>query len=474
MVRGNESQSSRFPKGAASIVILTTAGAVGFLALGISGQSPLAFAIPGACGIGALGVVLAARRLSQGDQGPVGEADRAGAGVVDVNSQFKAMLDGLPEPVLLVTGAAKGDLSGQRFLFASAAARQVLPIERAQGPLATALRAPEVLQAVDEALFGQGAGEAAFLLGPGQARQWRARAARLTADEAGTPPLAILTLRDETDAVANARLRADFLANASHELRTPLASLSGFIETLSGHARDDDAARDRFLPIMQAQADRMRRLIENLMSLSSIEQSEHLPPAGEVDLAQAAADVLDALGPQVKNRGVQFNRRLPAPGVAMIVGDRDQVIQVVQNLAENALKYSPKGGMVEIEVTHLPELPTPSQRGSGETTHSLLVPTLTAAPGYFAIGVRDGGPGIARTSLPRLTERFYRVEGQKSGEHAGTGLGLAIVKHIVNRHGGALYVESDFGAGSTFTACFRSVEPFAQPCLDDSLGDQNG
>ncbi|HEY5105743.1 MAG TPA: ATP-binding protein [Caulobacteraceae bacterium] len=462
------------PAGALSIIVAAAAAAIGFLALGMSGQAPLVAGVVGALGIGALGSILLIRRLSGWHMDLAHSAGSIGAIDGEADPPFKAMLDGLPEPVLLVTGAAKGGLSAQKFLFANAAARRVLPIQRNEGPLATAIRSPEVLQAVEEALFGEGVGEAPFPLGLGQARQWRARAASLGAAVDGHPPLAILTLRDETDAIANARLRADFLANASHELRTPLASLSGFIETLSGHARDDPAARERFLPIMQAQADRMRRLIENLMSLSSIEQSEHLPPAGEVDLAQAAADVLDALDPQARIRGVRFERRLPAVGAAMIVGDRDQIVQVVQNLAENALKYSPKGGAVEIEVMGVQELMPASQSASGEMRHPLIVPASTAAGGYFGVGVRDGGPGIARTHLPRLTERFYRVEGQKSGEHAGTGLGLAIVKHIVNRHGGALFVDSALGAGSTFTACFRSLEPERRPVFEVSPEDQNG
>jgi two-component system phosphate regulon sensor histidine kinase PhoR len=463
------------PAGGLSILVLAAAGASAPLLLAVSGHASPTTASALAIALGALGAALFIRRMAKSPS----DLDRSAPGIdavpEGVDPPFAAMLDGLPEPILLITGREMGGLSGQKFLFANAAARRVLPIQRDQGPLATAIRSPDVLRAVDLALFADGVAEASFDLGAGQPRQWRARAAILDTAVEGRPPLAILTLRDETDVLAHARLRADFLANASHELRTPLASLCGFIETLSGHARDDAAARERFLPVMQAQADRMSRLIESLMNLSSIEQSEHTPPGGEVDLAQAVADVLDALEPQTRVRGVRFERSLPPAGEAMIVGDRDQIIQVVQNLAENALKYSPRGGAVELEVAPVADLSAalPLTLGEG-AAHAMLVPPATMSARYLCVGVRDGGPGIAASNLPRLTERFYRVEAQKSGEHSGAGLGLAIVKHIVNRHGGALLVESAPGAGTTFTACFRSLEPGDRAVSPASRQDQNG
>jgi two-component system phosphate regulon sensor histidine kinase PhoR len=459
MAPATEDEPRRLPAGGISILFAAGAGVLMLLFLGLGRQAPMAPAIGGAAGVAVLGVALFVRRLlSSRSAGAVSPAPATPIPLAP-DPPFAAMLDGLPEPVLLVSGGQAGDLAAQRFLFANAAARAVLPILRDQAPLATAIRAPGVLRVVDSALFGERGGEASFQLGGSQLRHWRARAARLGSSADGHPPLAVLTLRDETDALSNARLRADFLANASHELRTPLASLAGFIETLSGHAREDTAARERFLPIMQAQADRMRRLIENLMSLSSIEQSEHVPPSGEVDLALAAIDVLDALEPQARIREVRFERNLPGLGEAVVVGDRDQIVQVVQNLADNALKYSPNGGSVSIELESVSDLSTEFRSTRAEApSHSLLVPAGGGGGRYLAVRVRDAGPGIARTNLPRLTERFYRVEGQKSGEHSGTGLGLAIVKHIVNRHGGALFVESLEGGGSTFTACFPAVE----------------
>ena len=266
------------------------------------------------------------------------------------------------------------------------------------------------------------------------------------------PRLALLTFHDETEIRRSESTRADFLANASHELRTPLASLAGFVETLRGHARDDPAARDKFLAIMQGQAERMRHLIDDLMSLSRIELTEHIRPSGRIDLAATVLDVLDGLSPQAGEREVTFSLDVPPDGSAIAVGDRDQIVQVAQNLIENAIKYTTRGGEVSIAI----ELATDARAAAAprEPSHahlSLLTPDRESGQRYVALRVRDGGGGIARNHLPRLTERFYRVEGQKARERPGTGLGLAIVKHIVNRHRGGMVVESALGAGSTFT-----------------------
>ncbi len=365
------------------------------------------------------------------------------------------MLEVVPDPILLVAGQDPDDLIDRRFVFANAAARDLFRITRESGPLATAVRAPEVLEAVDEALFGKVTGEAAYQPGGAQDRVWRALAQPLTTDGDGGN-LALLFFRDETEVRRAERTRADFLANASHELRTPLASLTGFIETLRGHAREDEAARDKFLAIMQIQAERMRRLIEDLMSLSRIELNEHVPPLGKVDISLATIDVLDALGPIAAERCVSFKSTLPSRGEAVVAGDRDQILQIIQNLLENALKYSPSRGEVTMDVRlNLDAAEAGARRTPGSAYLSLLTPDHAAGLSYVALTVKDSGPGIAREHLPRLTERFYRVEGQKSGgERSGTGLGLAIVKHIMNRHRGGLMVESVEGAGAAFTAYF--------------------
>jgi two-component system phosphate regulon sensor histidine kinase PhoR len=369
------------------------------------------------------------------------------------------MLDRLADPILLIQGGEREDPSGRRFLFANAAARALLRIQRQEGPLTTAIRTPEVLEAVDEALYGGVPSEAVYDVRGVQDRSWRARASPL-ASHAGGPDLALLVLRDDTEVRRAERTRADFLANASHELRTPLASLTGFIETLRGHAREDPEARDRFLAIMHGQAERMRRLIDDLMSLSRIELAEHIPPSGHVDMAAAVIDVLDALGPLAKERCVALRPTLPPLGVAIAAADRDQIVQVIQNLVENAVKYTPKGGEVTVEVLADLSPTTATARVSDVAAHfSILTPDHAAGRRYVAVRVRDFGPGIARNHLPRLTERFYRVEGQKARERPGTGLGLAIVKHIVNRHRGGLIVESAEGAGALFSAYVPMADP---------------
>jgi len=308
-----------------------------------------------------------------------------------------------------------------------------------------------VLEAVDEALFGRIEARSVYEAGGAQDRVWRALA-RPLGDPATGPRLALLTFSDETDAVRGERRRADFLANASHELRTPLASLIGFIETLRGHAKDDPKARDRFLGVMQAEAGRMSRLIDDLMSLSRIELNEHITPLGQVDLTLAITDVVDALTPLVRQAGVALEPSLPPVGAATIVGDRDQIVQVIRNLVDNAIKYSPRDTAVRIVVSaDVSAIEAVTVRDPAASRFSQLDPDRVEGWREILQPVSDSGPGLAREHLPRLSERFYRVEGQKSGEKLGTGLGLAIVKHIVNRHRGGLGVESVPGSGATFS-----------------------
>jgi two-component system phosphate regulon sensor histidine kinase PhoR len=385
-------------------------------------------------------------------------ADLSGAAAAA--GHFAAVLEALEDPVLLVSGDEPDDLVGRRLVYANAAARELFRTSRAAGPLVTAVRDPKVLEVVDEALFGRVAGETAYAAGGVQDRVWKARARPL--DGARGQRLALLTLRDETELLRSERTRADFLANASHELRTPLASLTGFIETLRGHARDDVAARDRFLGIMHDQAERMARLIEDLMSLSRIELNEHIPPSGRADLRLTVRDVIDALEPMAADKAVGFEVQLPpAPALAW-PADRDQIVQVIQNLTENAIKYAPVGASVSVEV--IPNVSADQAmavRRPGAAHLSLLTPDHAADQRYVALRVAGGGPGISREHLPRLTERFYRVEGQRAGDRPGTGLGLAIVKHIVNRHRGGLTVESAPGEGAAFTVYLPTTP---EPC----------
>jgi len=377
----------------------------------------------------------------------------AGPARVAAPLDYAGLVHALPDPILVVSGSDPEDFTDRRYVFANPAARELLRMDHAQGLLVSAIRDPQVLEAVDEALFGEIVAECVYEIAGAQARVLRVHARPMGAGPHGAR-MALLAFRDETELRRVERTRVDFLANASHELRTPLASLSGFIETLRGHARQDEAAREKFLGIMQAQAERMSRLIDDLMSLSRIELNEHIAPDDAVDLALAVIDAIDAASPMARSRQVVLEPRLTPKGTAWITGDRDQIIQVVQNLVDNALKYSPDGGTIRIT---LEAGLTAAQAASGERTEAARLSLLTpdhADETYAVLRVSDEGAGIAREHLPRLTERFYRVEGQKSGERSGTGLGLAIVKHIANRHRGGLMVESAERRGTTFTAYF--------------------
>ena len=378
-----------------------------------------------------------------------GGAVEASADAVD-GDLLDRVFEALDDPVLVVSGGEPDDIAGRRIVMANAAARDLLRIQRQGALLVQVIREPGVLEAVDEALFGGTARTTDYTTGGQRDRRWRAWT-RPLAFGAGAAPgaeLALLILRDETDARRTEMMRVDFLANASHELRTPLASLSGFIETLKGHARDDVVARDRFLDIMSAQADRMGRLVADLLSRSRIELNEHIPPSGRVDLDRAASDVVDAISVLTREKDIAIALD-QGEARASISGDRDEILQVVQNLADNAVKYSSRNGTVEISVrSDLSFDEAWASRMPGATRLPLVTPDRTAGVLYAAVTVRDHGPGMAREHLPRLTERFYRVDSGRSRAMGGTGLGLAIVKHIVERHRGRLDISSVLGKGT--------------------------
>lgn len=331
----------------------------------------------------------------------------------------EAVLAVVPDPVILVD---RSGLVGE----ANAAARELLPVLREGQPLSLALRDPDVLAALEEVLAAGGGGAVAYRPRVPTERSFEVQIAALREGPAAPAEGALLFFRDFTEARRIERMRVDFIANASHELRTPLASLLGFIETLQGPARDDPAARERFLEIMRGQARRMTRLIDDLLSLSRIELRAHVPPDAPVDLGEIARRMIETLAPLAAERGVAVALDTDG-GPHGVLGDRDELLRVAENLIENAVKYGESGGRVEVAVA----------RREGR------VPRVELA-------VRDYGPGIAPEHLPRLTERFYRVDVAASRDKGGTGLGLAIVKHIVARHRGQLTIESDPGRGATF------------------------
>ncbi|MEW6256164.1 MAG: ATP-binding protein [Pseudomonadota bacterium] len=350
-----------------------------------------------------------------------------------VEPAVSAVVAALPEPALLLTPDAD-------ILVANARVALAIGPAKVGDPLSFLVRVPEVLEAVRSSAqdgiprrveFGERIPLDRWLeahIVP--LRLAEAPAAAAPSGDGPKPDTVLLTFRDLTQQRRVEQMRADFVANASHELRTPLASLSGFIETLLGPARNDAAARERFLGIMGAQARRMSRLIDDLLSLSRIELNAHVRPDTQVELGMIVAHVCETLSPLARERGVEITVSRPETPVP-ILGDRDELIRLFENLVENALKYGASGKRIEV--------------------------ALTLADGDAVITVTDFGPGIPAEHLPRLTERFYRVDVVASRDQGGTGLGLAIVKHIVARHRGKLTIESQPGAGATFTTRIETL-----------------
>jgi two-component system phosphate regulon sensor histidine kinase PhoR len=339
-----------------------------------------------------------------------------------VGDSLQAVVAGLPDPVIAL------DRNG-RVLTLNEHARSLTPALRQGEPVSLALRMPELIEAIGRA----------YDTGEEQRVEYSERVPLdrwfetivvpvKRRSNPGRPDLVLMTFHDLTPLRRVEEMRADFVANASHELRTPLAALSGFIETLQGSARDDAKARERFLAIMQEQARRMARLIDDLLSLSRIELNAHRRPDALVDLVPIVRQVVDGLETLARDRGVTVH--VEAARAMTVPGDRDELVRVFENLVENALKYGAPGKRVDVTLA-------PHESAEGEPEAQ--------------VAVRDYGPGIAPEHLPRLTERFYRVDVTESRAQGGTGLGLALVKHILNRHRGRLSIESKLGAGAAFT-----------------------
>src|SRR5712691_2764614 len=346
---------------------------------------------------------------------------------------LEAVLAGLPDPVVALDH--RGDV-----VALNARAGAVAPALRRGEPVSLGLRVPEVLDAIRRARASGSAQRVEFFERVPVDRWYEAIVTPILST--GLAPkggLVLLAFHDLTPLRRVEEMRADFVANASHELRTPLAALSGFIDTLQGPAREDPAARERFLAIMQVQADRMARLIDDLLSLSRIELNAHLRPDKQVDLGAIVRQVADSLQTLARDRDVEV-KAAGTSAPLFVPGDRDELIRVFENLVENALKYAASGKRVDIALS----------RGEGPDGKA-----------EARVAVRDRGPGIAPEHLPRLTERFYRVDVSESRAQGGTGLGLALVKHILNRHGGRLTIESVPGQGATFTAHLPIAEAAA-------------
>lgn len=361
--------------------------------------------------------------------------------IATISQEF---LDQVPDAVIVLDAA-------RQIVAVNRLAHETLGIGPLGRDLALSLRHPDVLSAVAAVLAGSPSVTQEITLPAPVPRTFTLYAGTLTsgvlrgdhsaARQAAKVPRVMLVLRDETQAKRAEQSRADFVANASHELRSPLSALIGFIETLRGPASEDAAARDRFLGIMQAEAHRMARLVEDLMSLTRVEINEHVPPRHRVDLAEVLSAVKETLAVRAEQRQMTLVLNSP-PDLPQVIGETDQLIQVFHNLVENAVKYARTGTEVKISASPIDRLPG----------------TQTAG---VRVSIADHGDGIPTIHLPRLTERFYRADKGRSRRLGGTGLGLAIVKHILNRHRGRLSIESVVGEGSTFTV-FLPAPPRAK------------
>lgn len=352
------------------------------------------------------------------------------------------LLQGIVDPLLLLDPK-------KHVVEANRAARELLGNNIVEQDIALYLRQPKALDAIDRTI-GSGIAEAFELTFPSVTERHFKVSVTLVpndlepdaseAPENGEEPAfyIVVFLQDVTQAKLLERMRVDFVANASHELRTPLSSLLGFIETLRGPAKGDPEAANRFLDIMRNEAQRMVRLIDDLLSLSRIELDRHVRPEGRVRMAELLRSIVRSMEAYASQRDVTVRIENPED-LPIVRGDHDQLIQVFQNLIDNAIKYGRVGGEITISAEPVAHLRN------------------AKAPGVI-IAVADDGEGIAPEHIPRLTERFYRVDTARSRKLGGTGLGLAIVKHIVTRHRGSIEIFSELGKGTVAKVGLPLVE----------------
>ena len=338
------------------------------------------------------------------------------------------VFNALPDPVLALD-------SSRAIFFANKAGKALLGEAIEGEDISMALRQPVVLSLADAALAGKHPKPGEIKISRGTAQIFEIQATPIHGNERIK---ALISIKDNTRIKQADEIRSTFVANVSHELRSPLASLLGFIETLQGAAKDDPEARKKFLSIMENEASRMSRLIDDLLSLSSVEVDEHVQPREPVNLIPLLSDVVNVIQAQAVKKGIKFISDFPEH-LPNIPGDVDQLTQVFQNLLENAMKYGRPESEIQIKII--------INRQLSENSAS-----------HVMVSIRDQGDGIPSKDLSRLTERFYRVDKARSRELGGTGLGLAIVKHIIGRHRGRLEIDSEEGVGSTFTVFLPTFE----------------
>lgn len=365
-------------------------------------------------------ILAAIRRLSRAGN------DKA---EIFVNDAKLSGLDHLPDPVLMLD-------SDRQIVRDNTASRELLGGDLVGRNLAAVLRNPAVLDAVDSLLNGEAdTADVEFDFQVPVVRYFNVRLARVAPSE-NQPIAVVIGLHDITEMKRADQMRSDFVANASHELRTPLSVLLGCIQTLRGSARNDPEAQEEFIGMMEGHAERMARLVDDLLSLSRIEMNEHEVPGDIIEIEEVVTRTIGALAPKAEALGMTLKTDFDETAEKKVQGDEDELHMALQNLIDNALKYGAEGSTVTITTrsateNHLSQLPRDTE--------------------YLALSIRDQGEGIAAEHLPRLTERFYRVDSARSRQLGGTGLGLAIVKHVVNRHRGHLHIASVVGEGSVFT-----------------------
>jgi two-component system phosphate regulon sensor histidine kinase PhoR len=404
--------------GASCLLIASLAAPISYAIAIMSGVIAAAFIMLSVASFNARGKAIA----------PDAAHDDAATG----DKSWRIVVEAMPDAALILG-------SDGRILYSSRTARDLFPRLMLGQPVAQLSRSPELLEAIEATLNSKSARVVQSLERVPIERRLSATISPLRTDRADAEaPALLIVFRDVSEEERLAQMRSDFIANASHELRTPLTSLKGFIETLQGQARDDPAARNQFLDIMSAQAGRMSRLLDDLLSLSRLEMRAHVPPRGEVEINELVLEIANLLEPIARESDIALTST-PAAERCVVRGDRDELVQVFQNLIQNAIKYGRRGGKVGVHV--LRESPS---RGAGPRV---------------LVEVVDDGPGIAEEHLPRLTERFYRVDVAASRDKGGTGLGLAIVKHVLNRHHGQLRISSAPGRGSAFTVVLDLITP---------------
>lgn len=363
-------------------------------------------------------LVLGAAILMAPQKNAKAQAKEAIVDEAELQHKALAFLDVIPDPVMLIGQSGNIQFTNPEFVAAFGATQN-------GSSSLLRFRSPEIQNFIQLVINGDKAEPIEYAETKPISR-WFSVTARAVEDN-NLKQLYLIHFHDLSETKHTERVRSDFIANASHELRTPLASLTGFIETLAGSARNDEEARDRFLKIMQDQAERMSRLIDDLLTLSRIETGKGRSQFAKVDVRNALRHVIDALRPMAQNANTSIDAQIGDDSESVFVhGSGDELIQLFENLLENAIKYGGENGKVEI------------------------VLSAPADNGDIAIEFRDSGPGIPEEHIPRLVERFYRVDVETSRGKQGTGLGLSIVRHIAQRHGGRLNIRSEIGQGSTF------------------------